>query len=175
MFVVIDSLTMRVSTAFVRDLLLGLLEDSMKPIDRFGELLVEHFRDQSLGCLQGMFEGKWKAPDQQLLDTKVLNLSTELKTTVFELVDDVLIRAMHDFLFALQECQDHDMGIEVVVDGKPIAEQSDGLHGEIFGRAGWIVRFSKFPAEKEIAGSLESAKFISEMLKRMPEEESSGQ
>ena len=147
----------------------------MKPIDRFGKLLVEHFRDQSLEYLQGMFEGKWKAPDQQLLETKVFNLSTELKTTVFELVDDVLIRAMHDFLFAIQECHDHDMGIEVVVDGKPIAEQSDGLHGEIFERAGWIVRFSKFPAEKEIAGSLESAKFISEMLKRIPEEESSGQ
>ena len=52
------------------------------------------------------------APDQQMLQSKVFNLSTELKTTVFELVDDVLIRPMHDFLFAIQECQDHDMGIE---------------------------------------------------------------
>ena len=176
MFVVIDSLTMRVSTLNVRGLSVWIIrgfDETNRPIWRIaGRALPRSVFGIPSRDVRGKMES---APDQQMLQSKVFNLSTELKTTVFELVDDLLIRPMHDFLFAIQECHDHDMGIEVVVDGKPIAEQSDGLHGEIFGCEGWIVRFSKFPAEKEIAGSLESAKFISEMLKRIPEEESSGQ
>lgn len=141
----------------------------MKPQDRFGKLIVESIRDSSLEYLQTMFDGEWKAPDLQPLQARVSSLNPDLKALVFELADDLLTHAMHDFLFAIQESHDGGTGIEVVVDGNEIAAQSDGLHGEIFGKDGWIVRFSKFPAENEIAGSLESEKFIAEMVKRMDE------
>ena len=50
---------------------------------------------------------------------------------------------LHDFLFALQQIADFDDDIHVVVDGKNIVEQSDGLHGELFGDMGWFARYSK--------------------------------
>lgn len=138
----------------------------MQPIDKFGKLIVEKLRDQSLEYLQGIFDKKWKAPDLQPLQNKVSNLNPDLKALVFELAVDLLTHAMHDFLFAIQECHDGEMGIEVVVDGQQIAKQSDGLHAEIFGDGGWIVRFSKFPADKEIARSLQAESFVKEMLEK---------
>jgi hypothetical protein len=71
---------------------------------------------------------------------------------------------MHDLLFAFQEAHDRNTGIEIMVDGKPIAELSDGLHGEIFGETGWIVRYSEFPSEAEIALSRWAEKRIREMF-----------
>ncbi len=111
-----------------------------------------------------MFDGKWKAPDLQPLQNKVSNLSPDMKATVYELAEDLLTNAMHDLLFAFQEYNDGDVGIEIMVDGKSIAELSDGLHGEIFGKEGWIVRYSKFPSPTEMAGTLWAEKTINEML-----------
>jgi hypothetical protein len=41
---------------------------------------------------------------------------------------------------------------------------SDGLHGEIFGEDGWIVRFSNYPAESEIAGSRQAEEDIQRII-----------
>ena len=78
---------------------------------------------------------------------------------------------MHDLLFAFQEHHDCGEGIEIMVEGKPIAELSDGLHGEIFGDEGWMVRFSKHPAEREIEESKEAADFIKGILKNKDEKQ----
>ena len=51
-----------------------------------------------------------------------------------------------------------------MVDGKPVAELSDGLHGEIFGDEGWIVRFSKHPAPEELRRSEQAERDIAEMF-----------
>ena len=135
----------------------------MKSLDKFGKFFVENFRDETLDYLQFMFDGKWKAPALQPLQNKVSSLSTDLKATVRELVENLLTHAMHDVLFAFQESHDCNVGIEITVDGQPIAGLSDGLHGEIFGEEGWIVRFSKYPSEEEIAGS----RWAEQEIKRM--------
>jgi hypothetical protein len=144
----------------------------MKPIERFGKFFVENLRDKSLDYLQFMFDGKWKAPELQPLQGKVSNISPDLRQTIYELTESVLTNAMHDLLFAFQEAHDAKIGIEIIVDGKPIAEQSDGLHGEIFGKEGWIVRFSKFPSEAEAARSRWAESVIRKMLKDEVEEKS---
>jgi hypothetical protein len=101
----------------------------------------------------------------------VADLSPELKTTVYELADELLTQAMTDLLFAFHMSHDANFGIEIMVDGKPLAELSDGLHGELFGKEGWIVRYSKFPSEAEIARSLEFERFIKDMTKTEAEKE----
>jgi hypothetical protein len=52
---------------------------------------------------------------------------------------------IHDFLMALGESLFRKQGIQVNVDGKDVAELSDGLEGEPHGAQGWIARFSKHP------------------------------
>src|SRR6516164_2801941 len=108
----------------------------MEPLDKFGKFAIEIMRDRSLEYVELMFEGHWKAPAIQALQNKVSNFSSDQKATVRELVADVLDKAMHDLLFAIQESHDFDKGIEIVVDGEPIAKLTDGLHWEIFGEEG---------------------------------------
>jgi hypothetical protein len=136
----------------------------MNPVEKFGKFFVENFRDKSLDYLQTMFDGGWKAPEIQPLQDKVSNLSLDLKATVRELVETLLTNAMHDLLFAFQESHDRQQGIEIMVGGQPVAGLSDGIHGEIFGEDGWIVRYSKFPSEVEIARSRWAEKEIKRMF-----------
>ena len=63
----------------------------------------------------------------------------------------VVDTGLHDFLFALQQIADFDNDINVLVDGKNIVEQSDGLHGELFGDNGWFARYSKHGQNPENA------------------------
>jgi hypothetical protein len=144
----------------------------MNPKEKFGKFFVEYFRDKALDHLRLMFDGHWKIPELQPLQNKVSNLCPELKATVYELADELLTQAMTDILFAFHMSHDGNFGIEIMVDGKPIAELSDGLHGELFGKEGWIVRYSKFPSEAEIARSLEFERFIKDMPKTEAERES---
>jgi hypothetical protein len=143
----------------------------MNELDKFGKFFIQNLRDKSLDYLEGLFERKWKAPDLQNLQDRVAAFSPEFKQTVRELVESILTDGMHDLLFAIQENHDCNEGIEILVDGKPVAELSDGLHGEIFGEDGWMVRFSKHPAEKEIEGSKEAADFINELIKKKDEDQ----
>jgi hypothetical protein len=136
----------------------------MNPVEKFGQFFVENLRDKSLDYLQLMFDGHWKAPETRPLQEKVSNLSPDLKAIVSGLADCLLTHAMHDLLFAFQEAHDNNIGIEIMVDGKPIAELSDGLHGEIFGKEGWIVRYSKFPSETEVERTRWAEKTIKEIL-----------
>lgn len=141
----------------------------MNELDKFGKFFIQNLRDKSLDYLEGLFERKWKAPDLQDLQDRVAAFNPEYKQTVRELVESILTDGMHDLLFAFQESHDCDEGIEIIVDGKTVAELSDGLHGEIFGEEGWMVRFSKHPAEKEIKDSKEAADFINELIKKKDE------
>jgi hypothetical protein len=141
------------------------MEQEMKPTDKFGKFFVENVRDKTMDYLQLMFAGHWKAPKLQPLQSKVSNLNPDMKALVSELAEDLLTHAMHDLLFAFQESHDCKSGIEIIADGKPVAELSDGLHGEIFGQDGWIVRYSKFPSEAQITLSREAEKAIEEMFR----------
>lgn len=136
----------------------------ISPLDKFGEFFIRHLRDNSVEYLQLMLEGRLREPRLQSLQSWVSSLSPDLKLVVREVVDELLTNAMHDILFAFQEAHDNKSGIEIIVDGQPIAELSDGLHGEIFGEKGWIVRFSKFPSSSEVARSRWAEKQIRRMF-----------
>lgn len=142
----------------------------MKPLEKFGKFFVQSVRDKSLENLHSMLDGRWKAPNLQPLQDKVSSLSPELRVLLCEFTEHLLTNAMHDLLFALQESHDCNGGIEIMVDGKSIAKLSDGLHGEIFGEDGWIVRYSKYPSEEEIARSHWAEKAIQQMLGNEGEE-----
>ncbi|MDQ8205786.1 DUF6547 family protein [Pelagicoccus sp. SDUM812003] len=116
----------------------------MKEIEKFGEFFVRNTRDQALHNLNTLLSGAAKAPDQQSLQRSLAEFSEEQKQTIRELVDDLTTGMMHDLLYAFQEASDSEEGIIVQVDGKDIAQESDGLHGELFTEDGWIKRFSEY-------------------------------
>ncbi|MGV3756891.1 MAG: DUF6547 family protein [Verrucomicrobiota bacterium] len=119
-----------------------------KPLDKFGEFIVQNLRDKMIQDADMLFAGKWKAPSLQALQKKALGLTEAQKQIVRDIVERTTVTGMHDLLFAIQEASDAGSEIKIVVDGKEVAKLSDGLHGEIFGDSGWIAAHSKYPQKK---------------------------
>ncbi len=123
------------------------------PLEKFGAFVVQNLRDKMLDDLEMLLAGKWKAPDLQELQRKLAQLSEDQKKLFRVLVEQITTVGMHDLLFAIQEQADTGAPIRVLVDDQEIAHLSDGLHGEIFGDEGWIVRYSKHASETEMQRS----------------------
>jgi hypothetical protein len=114
-----------------------------KALDKFGEFVVAKLRDAAINHADAVLAARWKAPGLQVLQADLRKLTTEQRAIVRRCVIDAVDIGLHDFLFALQE--EHDAGAEiaVLVDGQPVAAESDGLHGEPYSDEGWFARFSK--------------------------------
>jgi len=121
----------------------------MKELDKLGRLVIEAIRDDSLDHLERLLDAKSGAAASKSLSNKLASLGEEARDVIRELTEDILTGAMHDLLHAFQASHDIGQGVEILVDGKSAAGLSDGLHGEIFGHEGWILRFSRHPAEAE--------------------------
>ena len=118
-------------------------------LDRFGRLIVTSLRDNGIKHFDGLANSHWKAPSLQNLQADLAKLTDEQKAVVRRCIIQCLDNALHDFLFALVEANDFDKGIALVVDGKNLAEISDGLHSEPYTDEGWIAKFSEFPNTSE--------------------------
>lgn len=133
-------------------------------LDKFGALIVQKLRDSMLDKLEKLLRGESNARDDQQLQSQLAGFSEVQKQAVRDTVDQMIKAGMHDFLFAIQEDADANGPVKVLVDGQEVAKLSDGLHGEIFGDEGWIVRFSKHPCPSEIEGSKRAREFIAKMI-----------
>jgi hypothetical protein len=122
-------------------------------LDKFGRVLVTSLRDAALDFYDGLTCGHWKSPAAQQLQLDLAKLSPEQVEVVRRCVVACVDSGIHDFLFALSEAHDFGTGITVVVDGKNIAELSDGLQGEPYGVKGWVAKFSKHSPGSRTAGS----------------------
>ena len=116
----------------------------MTPLDKFGEFIIKNFRDKALEQHYMLQEGKLRGKSIQELQRVVSNWSDENKATLNQVVIDLLDTALHDLLAALQESHDLDEGVEILVDGINVAEESGMLNGEPLGDEGWIAKFSKY-------------------------------
>jgi hypothetical protein len=111
--------------------------------DQFGAFVVANFRDRALDFFDGLARGHWKSARTQPLQAALARMTPEQRAVVRRCVQAAVDSGLHDFLFALGEEYDRGQGIVVLVTGHNVAEQSDGLHGELFGDDGWLVRHSK--------------------------------
>lgn len=117
------------------------------PLDKFGEFLMQRFRDAAVQKHVLLQQGHWKAPALQSLQGEINKLPEATKSLLLRCVVDAVDTGIHDFLLALQESHDLGSGIEVIVDDHNVAATSDGLHGELFGERGWYARFSQRPED----------------------------
>jgi hypothetical protein len=107
--------------------------------------MVKNLWDESLEFFDLLAQGHWKAPALQQLQNDLMAMSPEQRIIVRQCVVKAMGTGLHQFLFALGEAHDCEQGIAVVVGDVDICEQSDGLHGEIFGPDGWMAKYSKHP------------------------------
>jgi hypothetical protein len=113
------------------------------PLDTFGRFLMEHLRDSAHDHLDGLLVGHWKAPSLKQLQRDLRKLTAAERSIVKRALASAIDSAIHDFLFAIQESHDEDGAVAVKVDGKDLADLSDGLQGELSTDKGWFARFSK--------------------------------
>jgi hypothetical protein len=118
-------------------------------LDKFGQLLVTKLRDSALDFFDGLARSQWKRPSTGKLQADLATLSPEQREIVRRCVVACVDRGLGGFLFALSEAHDFGRQIAVMVDGKNIAELSDGLQGEPYGQDGWVARFGKHPMGQE--------------------------
>ena len=114
------------------------------PLDKFGTFLMRNLRDRAIDNYDRLAQGQWKAPKLQALQQDLAAMTEDQRRIVRDCVVDALDVGLHDFLFALQERADFENDIQVMVDGKNLAEISDGFQGELFGEDGWFARFSAY-------------------------------
>jgi hypothetical protein len=117
-------------------------QPSPDPVGELGELLMKRLRDRGIDYADALLASKWKAPSLEKIQRDLQALSPEQQSLVRRTVMSAMDHAVHDFLFALQEQHENDGHVAVVVGGENVAAKSDGLHGELFGDAGWFARFS---------------------------------
>jgi hypothetical protein len=113
-------------------------------LDKFGRLITERLRDRGLEHFEFLAKKKWKAPGTQALQDAVAALGKKEQELVRRCLRAALDSAIHDFLFTLQEGGFRGSEIAFLVDGTNVAEASDGIHAEQFGKQGWFARHSKF-------------------------------
>ena len=135
-----------------------------EPLEKFGAFITHSLRDEMLFYLNKLLAGAWKAPELQELQKSLSQLDDAQKQLLYDVVDHITKTGMHSLLFALQEQADADGSIRVFVDGQEVAKLSDGLHGEISGDEGWIVRYSKYPSEIEVERSRWAETWIRQMF-----------
>jgi hypothetical protein len=112
-------------------------------LDKFGRLLIEAILDRSMDNFNLLRHGGLKAKSAQKLQAEFAKLPEETVNVVDAVVLRLLTGAVHDFLFALQDAHDRDLGVEIHVDGVDVVNESGMLQGECFGETGWISRFSR--------------------------------
>ncbi len=113
----------------------------MDKLDKFGEFLVKNFYNKTINQQELLLKGQLRGKNIQRLQDKISSMSEDQRVIVREVIIDSLNVAMHDLLFAIQDAHDRELGIEVLVDGVNVAEQSKMLNGEHLGDEGWIKRY----------------------------------
>jgi hypothetical protein len=118
-------------------------------LDKLGRFLMSNLRDSGIDFIDGLAEGRWKAPVLLPLQADVVALPEETRRLMRRAFVAGIDGAIHDFLFKLTETADFEQDIQLVVDGRDVVPLSDGLHGEPFGEDGWQARFSRYGEVEE--------------------------
>ena len=89
-------------------------------VDKFGELVVTNLRDSALNFFEGLASRHWKSHES--LQAALAKMTPKQLEIIRQCVTASLDYGIHHFLFALGVAYDAKLGIEVMVDGKNVAE-----------------------------------------------------
>lgn len=119
--------------------------ERQKSLDKLGKMLMADVRDKVLDGQELLLTGRLRASAKQDYQARIAKLPPDQKELLREVIAETIDTTLHDLLFALEVMHDRGGPVELMLDGKPASDFSDGLQGELFGAEGWIARFSRHP------------------------------
>ncbi|MGA3282913.1 MAG: epimerase [Verrucomicrobiota bacterium] len=114
-------------------------------LDKFGELLMKRVRDKAIGDWERFISGEMKGATAERVQQQIVSLTPEQRDTLCNLIPLIVDTTLHHLLFTAEQ----ERSLQLIIDnpGESAAHNlrdiSDGLSGELYGKHGWIARFSK--------------------------------
>lgn len=99
------------------------------PVGAFGRYLMERSYEEGMRSAEGTLEGRSRAAHRLRLTRRLEALDPKQRDAVLLLVQQALVDALHGLLHGLSNDPD---SIRLQFDGHDVAEESDGLHGDLF-------------------------------------------
>ena len=114
-----------------------------KPLDIFGQEIMENIRDNGIELLDSMMAGKMKDEENIAFHATLSNLPPETQNAIRDIVIASIDTALFDFLSFFENSDEWKIS-NTHAKLKDLAEKSDGLSGELFGENGWISKYSQY-------------------------------
>jgi predicted site-specific integrase-resolvase len=116
-------------------------------LEKFGGDFIKQSRDMTLDKYKLISSGKMKSEDAQKILSLLNSFNNDDIQKVNTIVANMVDRTIFNVLYLFEQSNDW-----VIVDKKQadanslenIAEISDGLSGELYGRRGWIEKYSQY-------------------------------
>lgn len=116
----------------------------MTTLDKLGKLLIEQVRDETLDDYLMIKEGRMKSAETEALYAKIQAVGTENINVLDEVTVHIVDRLLHNLLVAMEETEEIALvAKDAISPNVDLAEQSDGLAGELYSNESWIKRFSE--------------------------------
>ena len=119
-----------------------------KQLDHFGQSLMSSVRDEAIEQWQSLIDGKLKGDTAKRLRPEIAAMTAEDRALLKRLVPRIVDTTLHHLLWSLEQSDDIRVAVELDKRTVNVAEESDGLPGELQGSNGWIARFSRYGREE---------------------------
>jgi hypothetical protein len=119
---------------------------SQEALDRFGALLIEKVREETISQWHKLLDGSLKGERAKRLKALLASLGSGGKETFRQLIPEIVDSVLHQLLWMIE--QEEDVRLGILVNDKlypDLREVSDGLSGELYSDRGWIKRFGRKP------------------------------
>jgi len=115
----------------------------MDVLQSFGREYVRQVRDGSLAWLDGVVSGRMKGARCERLYALIAEFSPQQREALRTLCAHLTDHVLHETLSFFEQSERWQLADEA---GENLAELSDGLCGELYGKDGWVEKFSGYPA-----------------------------
>lgn len=116
-------------------------------LDGFGKELMTRVRDRALQEIDGLVSGGSRAPLYAGLRDKISTLPDAERRFLFEICTLAIDQSLFEMLNYIDESQEKvEVRYRSLDDTSwlSIAQESDGLSGELYGDNGWVAKYSKY-------------------------------
>jgi len=115
-------------------------------LDRFGKLLMEQVRDESIEDWTYILDGSMKGETAEKFRPELSRLDSGTLALIERLVPEIVDTTLHYLLWTLDQEESVEIAVKTPAGKVPsLREVSDGLAGDLYD---WIPRFSKQRYEK---------------------------
>ena len=113
-------------------------------LELFGTLLMTQVRDQTILVWDNMIDGQMKGETAVQVKAMLTTFDAQQREILKQLMPKVIDDTLHYFLWMFEQEASIGISVQTKTELVPSLNQiSDGLAGELYGKRGWITKFSK--------------------------------